>query len=353
MSNLNFSYSLFSTFRKTSIEYLRGLIFLSLILPCSISFVLAQSSSSSSSLSTGATQSYPNRTVKIIGPAAGSGADLTVRIVAKYLSKVWKQSVIVENKPGAGGSIGTGFVVNADPDGYTLLVQSASFAANPAIYKKLPYDPGKTLVDIDILGVTPYALVVHPDGPYKSIKDLVSAAKTRPGDLSYASAGVGSSTHLAAEFFNQLAGIKLLNIPYKGSPDALTDIMAGRSAFYMAPLDAAIGQIKSGKLKALGVTSKNRADILSDVPTIAEQGFANFEINLWVGFWAPIATPSAIVEKINADLGKSMQDPEVKDSYAKAGIQSRHMDLDTVKKFVSSEIVKYQQIATKAGIEPQ
>jgi len=196
-------------------------------------------------------------------------------------------------------------------------------------------------------------LVVHPDGQYKSIKDLVSAAKTRPGDLSYASAGVGSSTHLAAEFFNQFAGIKLLNIPYKGSPDALTDIMAGRSAFYMAPLDAAIGQIKSSKLKALGVTSKTRADILSDVPTIAEQGFANFEINLWVGFWAPIATPLAIVEKINTDLGKAMQDPEVKDSYAKAGIQSRHMDLDTVKKFVSSEIVKYQQIATKAGIEPQ
>ena len=164
MSNLNFSYLLLSTFRKTSMVYLRGLIFLSLIVPCSVSFVLAQGSPSSSSVNSGVAQSYPNRTVKIIGPAAGSGADLTVRIVAKYLSKVWKQSVIVENKPGAGGSIGTGFVVNADPDGYTLLVQSASFAANPAIYKKLPYDPGKTLVDIDILGVTPYALVVHPEG---------------------------------------------------------------------------------------------------------------------------------------------------------------------------------------------
>jgi tripartite-type tricarboxylate transporter receptor subunit TctC len=352
MPNLIFPYSLLSTL-KTSIVYLKGLIFFSLIVPCSVSFVLAQSSPSSSSVNSAVTQIYPNRPVKIIGPAAGTGADLTVRIVAKYLSKVWKQSVIVENKPGAGGSIGTGFVVNADPDGYTLLVQSASFAANPAIYKKLPYDPAKTLVDIDILGMTPYVLVVHPDGPYKSIKDLVSAAKTRPGDLSYASAGVGSSTHLAAEFFNQFAGIKLLNIPYKGSPDALTDIMAGRSAFYITSITSAIGQINSGKLKALGVTSKTRADILSNVPTIAEQGFSNFEIILWVGFWAPIATPLAIVEKINADLGKAMQDPEVKDSYAKVGIQSSHMDLDTVKKFVSSEIVKYQQIATKAGIEPQ
>jgi tripartite-type tricarboxylate transporter receptor subunit TctC len=296
---------------------------------------------------------WPTRTVKIIGPAAGSGTDLTIRIIAKYLTKIWQQPVIIENKPGAGGSIGTAFVAKSEPDGYTLLTQSASYAANPSIYKKLPYEPSKNFIDIDILGMTPYALVVNAEQPIKSVKDLEAMAKIKQSSMAFASAGVGSSTHLAAEYLNQTLGIKLLHIPYKGSPDAIADVMAGRSTFYMAPLDAAMGMIKSGRLRVIGITSKNRLEIIPDIPTIAEQGYSQFEISLWAGLWAPTGTPSAIIEKINRDIGTAMLDPEVQDSFQKAGIQSRHMSLEQVKQFVKVDIVKYQKIATSAGIEPQ
>jgi tripartite-type tricarboxylate transporter receptor subunit TctC len=203
---------------------------------------------------------YPNKTVKMIVPLTpGSGADIAGRIVAKNLSESWKQPVIIENRPGAGGLVGTGVVVNSDPDGYTLLVQSASYAANPAIYKKLPYDL-KSLKDVNILGTSPYALVVSAESPYKSLKDLVNAAKSKPEIIPFASAGVGSSTHLAAEYFNQTMGIKMLHVPFKGSPEAIQETIAGRTAYYMAPLQTAIAQIQGGKVRALGVTSATRAE---------------------------------------------------------------------------------------------
>jgi tripartite-type tricarboxylate transporter receptor subunit TctC len=299
-------------------------------------------------------QNYPNRTVKMIVPlTTGSGADIAGRVVAKSLSETWKQSVIIENRPGAGGLIGTGVVVNSEPDGYTLLVQSASYAANPAIYKKLPYDPLKSLTDVAILGQTPYVMITAADGPYQSIRDLVIAAKSKPGEITFASAGVGSSTHLAAEYFNQIMGIKLVHVPYKGSPEAIADTMAGRTAFYMAPLDTAIGQLKGGKVRALGVTSKIRNPAVPDIPSIAEQGYANFEIGLWFGVWAPAATSPAIVKKINLDINKAMQDPEVKTAYESKGIKATPMSPAEFSKFVREEMGKYQKIAKEANIEAQ
>ncbi|CAM3799669.1 Bug family tripartite tricarboxylate transporter substrate binding protein [Polynucleobacter antarcticus] len=296
---------------------------------------------------------YPSKTVKMIVPLTpGSGADIAGRIVGKSLTEIWKQPVIVENRPGAGGLIGTGVVVNSDSDGYTLLVQSASYAANPAIYKKLPYDL-KSLTDVSILGTSPYALVVSAESPYKSIKDLVDAAKAQPGNIPFASAGVGSSTHLAAEYFNQTMGIKMLHVPYKGSPEAIQETIAGRTAYYMAPLQTAIGQIQGGKVRVLGLTSATRSEIAADIPTIAEQGFPNFEIGLWVGVWAPSATPKGILQKINTDINKALQEPEVKTAYAKAGITIKLMNLAETEKFVRSEINKYSKIAKDAGIEPQ
>jgi tripartite-type tricarboxylate transporter receptor subunit TctC len=273
--------------------------------------------------------------------------------VAKSLSETWKQSVIIENRPGAGGLIGTGAVVSAEPDGYTLLVQSASYAANPAIYKKLPYDPLKSLIDVDILGQTPYVLITSAEGPYQSIRDLVIAAKSKPGEITFASAGVGSSTHLAAEYFNQMMGIKLIHVPYKGSPEAIQDTMAGRTAFYMAPLDTAIGQLKGGKVRALGVTSKARNAAVPDIPSIAELGYANFEIGLWFGVWAPAGTPAAIVKKINQDINLAMQSPEVKTAYESKGIKATPMSPQEFAKFVREEMAKYQKIAKDANIEPQ
>ena len=296
---------------------------------------------------------YPNKTVKLIVPLTpGSGADIAGRIVAKNLAESWKQPVIIENRPGAGGLVGTGVVVNSDPDGYTLLVQSASYAANPAIYKKLPYDL-KSLKDVNILGTSPYALVVSAESPYKSLKDLVNAAKSKPEIIPFASAGVGSSTHLAAEYFNQTMGIKMLHVPFKGSPEAIQETIAGRTAYYMAPLQTAIAQIQGGKVRALGVTSATRAEAAPEIPTIAEQGFQNFEIGLWVGVWAPSATPAGVLQKINTDINRALQDSDVKSAYAKAGITIKPMNLAETEKFVRSEIIKYTKIAKDAGIEPQ
>ena len=299
-------------------------------------------------------QGYPNHTVRMIVPlTTGSGADIAGRVLAKSLTESWKQPVIIENRPGAGGLIGTGVVVNSEPDGYTLLVQSASYAANPAIYKKLPYDPLKSLIDVAILGQTPYVMVTAADGPYQTIRDLIIAAKSKPGEIPFASAGVGSSAHLAAEYFNNMMGIKLVHVPYKGSPEAIQDTMSGRTAFYMAPLDTAIGQLKGGKVRALGVTGKTRNAAVPDIPTIAEQGYPNFDISLWFGMWAPTGTPAAIVNKINKDLTQAMQDPEVKSAYETKGIKATPMSPTEFGKFVRDEMAKYQKIARDANIEPQ
>jgi tripartite-type tricarboxylate transporter receptor subunit TctC len=300
-----------------------------------------------------AAASYPDKTVKVIVPLTpGSGADIAGRIAFKTVAEMWKQPVIIENRPGAGGLVGTGVVVNSDPNGYTLLVQSASYAANPAIYKKLPYDL-KSLTDVNILGTSPYALVVSADSPYKTLSDLVNAAKAQPGAIPFASAGVGSSTHLAAEYFNQTMGIKMLHVPYKGSPEAISETISQRTAYYMAPLQTAIAQIQGGKVRALGVTSATRAEAAPEIPTIASQGFPGFEIGLWVGLWAPSATPKAILQKINTDVNAALQDPQVVSAYTKAGITIKLMNLAETEKFVQSEINKYQKIAKQAGIEPQ
>src|SRR5438477_5313104 len=197
-------------------------------------------------------QDYPTKPIRVIVPLTpGSGADIAGRIVAKHLGDVLKQPVLVENRPGAGGVIGTQALLSADADGYTPMVQSASHAANPAIYKTLPYDPLKDIVDVAILGMTPSVMITAKGGAYPNLKSLLDAAKASPGQVPFASAGVGSSTHMAAEYVAQVAGIRMLHIPYKGSPEAIQDTIAGRTAFYMAPLDAAIGHLKAGKVTAL------------------------------------------------------------------------------------------------------
>jgi tripartite-type tricarboxylate transporter receptor subunit TctC len=298
-------------------------------------------------------QDYPTKPIRIIVPLTpGSGADIAGRIIAKHLTDAWKQPVVVENRPGAGGQIGTQAVVKADPDGYTLLIQSASHAANPAIYKTLAYDPTKDLVDVAMLGLTPYVMVVQKGGPYPTVKALIDAAKAKPGDIPFASAGVGSSTHLAAEYFAQVAGVKMLHVPYKGSPEAIQDAMTGRSAFYMAPINTVIGQMKDGKLAALGVSTAKRADVMPDVPPLADQGLAGFDISLWFGVWAPVGTPPAIVNKLNAQVATILQGAEVREQFAKLGITPSPMKPDEFARFVRSQIDTYRQIVKRADIQP-
>jgi tripartite-type tricarboxylate transporter receptor subunit TctC len=300
-----------------------------------------------------AAQEYPSKPIRIIIPLTpGSGADIAGRIVAKHLSDVWKQPVIVENRPGAGGQIGTQAVVKSDADGYTLLVQSASHAANSAIYKTLPYDPLKELVDVAILGITPYVMVTAKGGEYPSVKALIDAARAKPGAIPFASAGVGSSTHLAAEYFAQVAGVKMLHIPYKGSPEAIQDSIAGRTAFYMAPINTVVGQMKEGRLAALGVSTRRRADVLPDVPTLAEQGLADFDITLWFGMWAPAGTPAAIVNKLNAQVNAILQGTEVREQFAKLGIAPAPMTPDEFARFVREQITTYQKVVKQADIQP-
>ena len=299
-------------------------------------------------------QEYPTKPVRIIVPLTpGSGADIAGRIIGQRLNEHWKQPVIVENRPGAGGQIGTAAVVKAEPDGYTLLVQSSSHAANPAIYKSLPYDPLKDLADVAILGKTPYIMVSAGNGPYQSLKDVIQAAKAKPGEIPFASAGVGTSTHLAAEYLIALAGLRMLHVPFKGSPDAIQDVLGGRSAFYMAPLDVVLGLVKEKKLNALGISTKMRVDLLPDLPAIAEQGLPDYDMSLWFGMWAPAATPIPVVQKLNAAVNAIVFEPAVKEQFQKLGIEPAPMKPEDFQKFVRSQMDFYKKIVARAGIEPQ
>ena len=299
-------------------------------------------------------QDFPSRPIRMIVPLTpGSGADIAGRIIARYMSDAWHQPVVVENRPGAGGQIGTQAVAKSDPDGHMLLVQSASHAANSAIYKNLPYDPLKDLIDVALLGITPYVMVTSPDGPYKSLQALIEAAKAKPGDVPFASAGVGTSTHLAAECVVDLAGIKMLHIPYRGSPEAIQDTIAGRTAFYMAPINTAIGLVSEGRLKAIGVSTRKRAEVLPQVVPLAEQGLPAYDVSLWFGLWAPAGTPPDVVQKLNAQVATIVQKPEVREQFAKLGISPQPMRPDEFGRFVRIEIGTYQRIVKQAGIPQQ
>jgi len=243
--------------------------------------------------------------------------------------------------------------VKADADGYTLLVQSSSHSANPAIYKSLPYDPLKDLADVAMLGKTPYVMVTAASGPYKSLKALIEAAKAKPGEIPFASAGIGTSTHLAAEYVIALAGLRMIHIPFKGSPDAMSDVLGGRSAFYMAPINAGMSLVKEGKLTGLGVSTRGRAEVLPDVPSIAEQGLYDYDMTLWFGMWAPAATPPPVVQKLNAAVNAIVLEPAVKEQFEKLGIQPSPMKTDEFARFVRSEMEVYRKIVQHANIPQQ
>jgi tripartite-type tricarboxylate transporter receptor subunit TctC len=299
-------------------------------------------------------QEFPTKPIRFIVPLTpGSGADIAGRIVAKHLSDALKQPVLVENRPGAGGIIGTQAMLSNDADGYTLMVQSASHAANPAIYKSLPYDPLKDIVDIAILGSTPYVMIGAKSGQWATLPALIEAAKKNPGQIPFASAGVGTSTHLAAEYVLQTAGIKMLHIPYKGSPEAIQDTIGGRTAFYMAPLDAAIGHLKEGRINAFGVSSAKRAEIVPDIPTLAEQGLKNYNLSLWFGVWGKTGTPPAVIQKLNTEINAVLQGKDVREQFGRIGIAPTPMKTDEFAKFVREQMATFKKIATDANIQPQ
>ena len=298
-------------------------------------------------------QQYPSRPVRVVVPlTAASGADIAGRIVGRQLQDMWKQTVLIDNRPGAGGQIGTQIVARAAADGHTLLVQSSSHAVNPAIYRSLPYDSAKDLADVAVLGSTPYVMITAPNGPYRPLKALVDAAKAKPGELAFASAGIGTSTHITGEYFAQAAGIKLIHVPFKGSAEAMSDVTAGRVAFYMAPVNAAIGLINDKRLAVLGVANLNRISMLPGVPTIAEQGLPGFEMEVWFGAWAPSATPRPVLQKLAADIRTALDSREVRDQYTKLGIEPGTLFLGEFSRFVRAEERKYAQVVKRAAIDP-
>jgi tripartite-type tricarboxylate transporter receptor subunit TctC len=299
-------------------------------------------------------QGYPNKTVHLIVPfTAGSATDTLARTFGQKLSEMWGQSVIIDNRPGAGGTIGTAVVAKSPADGYTLLVHSAAYAYNPSIYTGLTFDTQKDFVDIAPLAGQPNVLVVAPSSGIKSVADLIAMAKQKPGQLNVASAGTGSGTHINAEKFRLAAGIDVVHIPYKGTPEALTDTMTGRVTFFFSPISGALPNIREGKLVALGVSSEKRSSVLPNVPTIAEAGLPGFDYNLWVGLFAPAGTPPEIVAKISGDVTRALQTPEIKERFANLGMEAMPMTPAEFKKFVQTEIDDSAKVIKAAGIKAQ
>jgi len=299
-------------------------------------------------------QPYPNKPVKIVVPfTAGSATDILARTVGQKLGELWGQAVIIENRPGAGGTIGAGVVAHSPPDGYTLLVHSAAQAVNPAIYPSLPYDTTKDFVEVATLGGQPNVLVVAPAAGFKNVADLIAAAKKAPGALNFGSAGIGSGTHINGEKFKLAAGIDVVHIPYKGTPEAITDTMTGRVTYFFSPISAALPNVREGKLMALGVSTAKRSSTLPNVPTIAESGLPGFDYNLWVGMFAPAGTPADVVDKINADVARVLQAPDVRERLAALGAEPMVMTPAEFRKFMRDEIDELAKVVKAADIKVQ
>jgi tripartite-type tricarboxylate transporter receptor subunit TctC len=299
-------------------------------------------------------QPYPNKPVHIIVPfTPGSATDILARTFGQKLSDLWGQSVFVENRPGAGGTIGAAVVAKSAADGYTLLVNSAAHAYNPSIYTSLPFDTTKDFVEIVPLAGQPNVLVVAPSAGVKSVAELIALAKQKPGQLNFGSAGTGSGTHINGEKFKLAAGIDVVHIPYKGTPEALTDTMAGRVTYFFSPISAALANVRDGKLLALGVSTAKRSSALPNVPTIAESGLPGFDYNLWVGLFAPAGTPPEIVDKINKDVARLLQSAEVKERFANLGADPMPMSPIEFRNFVHTEIDESAKVIKAAGIKAQ
>lgn len=297
---------------------------------------------------------YPNRPIKIVVPISpGSATDVLVRAVAERMQARLGQPVVIENRAGAGTTIGAAQVAKADADGYTILANSNAHTVNPHLYRSLPYDSASDFVGIATLGSLPNILVVSPQSPINSVADLLAAAKQRPGKLNYASAGVGSGTHMNAEKFRIASGLSAEHIAFKGTPEAVTETMAGRVDWFFAPGVSVMGAVKDRKLKALAVGSKERSSLLPELPTTEEAGVPNSAYTLWIGLFAPARTPPAIVARLNQEVQAALATPEVKERFAKLGADPLPMSVDAFRNFLAQEFKVSEQIVKAAGIKPQ
>jgi tripartite-type tricarboxylate transporter receptor subunit TctC len=300
------------------------------------------------------TRNFPTRPVRMIVPlTAGSAADLLARRLAVKMSENWGQQVVVDNRPGAGTTLGTGIVAKATPDGYTLLVNSAAFAVSAALYSKLPYDPLKDFSTVSQIAIAPIVLAVAPSLGARSVKDLIVLAKQKPGKITFGSAGVGSSTHFAGEQFKIAAGIGVVHVPYKGPPEALLDTMTGRIQYLLSPLVPALPFIKDGRLLALAVTTAQRTPVLPDVPTVAEAALPGFEYQDWWGVFAPAATPRAVIDKISTETARIVNLPDIKKQMLSQGEEATPNTPEEFTRFVRAKVETARKVVTLAGIRAE
>lgn len=299
-------------------------------------------------------QNFPTKPVRlIISFTPGSSTDIIGRVVAAKLQEMWGQPVVAENRAGAGGTIGSKYVLDQPADGYTLLANSSAHVANPGIYAKMPYDTLKDFTNLALLGGGPNVMITAPDSGLKTLADFVAAAKANPGKLNFASAGIGSGTHFNIEKLLIATGAQVTHVPYKGTPEAIGDTIANRTCCYWAPLNAALPHVTGGKAHAIAVSSSQRSPLLPGVPTVAEQGFPGFDYTLWVGVWAPAALPADIAAKINRDVNAALAAPDVRERLTKLGTVPGNMSIAQFSEFVRREIEDTQKILNAAGIKPQ
>ena len=299
-------------------------------------------------------QVYPSRPIKFIVPfSAGSATDIMARTVGEAMARSMGQPIVVENKAGAGGTIAAAQVARDPADGYTVLVHSSGHALNPALYPNLGYDTLRDLTGITTLAAIPNVLVVNPAKGWKTQADLVAAAKAKPGSLNFASAGVGSGTHMNAEIFRLQAGIDALHIPYKGTPDAMTNVIGGSNDFFFAPLAAALPLVRDGKLQALSVSTRARASTLPNVPTSIEAGVPGSDYTLWIGMIVASATPPAIVKRLHEEALKALASPEIKERMAKLGAEPLTMSPEAFNAYIKTEMEAAAKVAKAADLKPQ
>lgn len=296
-------------------------------------------------------QAYPSKPVTIVVPfAAGGTTDILARVIGQALTKELGQQVVVDNRAGAGGNIGASLAAKAAADGHTLFMGTVgTHAINQSLYKKLNFDPIKDFAPLTRVAMVPNLLVAHPGKPYKSVKELIAYAKANPGRVNFGSSGSGSSIHLSGELFNSLAKVDMVHVPYKGSAPAVTDLVAGQIDIMFDNMPSAIQHVRSGRLKAIAVTTAKRAPELPDVPTIAEAGVPGYEATSWFGMFAPAKTPAPVVAKLNAALVKVLADPEVKKKLAEQGAEPYSEKPEQFAAFIAAETTKWSKVVKESG----
>ena len=301
-----------------------------------------------------AAQNYPSKPIRLIVPSApGGGTDISARIIAPELSKLLGQQIVVENRSGAGTMIGSEAVAKAQPDGYTLLMGISTLAINPAIYRKVPYDALRDLAPISQAVTLPNVIVGHPSLPARNVKELVALARSRPGQLNFSSAGVGTSPHLSVELFLVMTKTKMVHIPYKGSGPAAVDLIAGQVQLMAPNMLTAYPHIKSGRMRAYGVTSLKRTAGAPEIPTIAEAGVPGYEAVQWYGVLAPANTPRPIITRLHGDIVKVLQQPNVKELLGKDGAEPVGSTPEQFAAFIKAETAKWAKVVKDAGIQPE